>query len=79
MHRALCTDVLLMRLARSLCAEWACFSSSLKTVLVYLFLATLGLPCCERALSSCSEWGSSLAVPCGLLIEVASLGVEHGL
>ena len=36
-----------------------------------LFLATLGLRCCEEAFSSCGERG--------LLIAVASLVAQHGL
>ena len=36
-----------------------------------IFLAALGLCCCERAFSSCGKWG--------LLIEMASLVVEHRL
>ena len=46
--------------------------------LSYLFLAALGLPCCARAFSSCSEWGPLFVVVHGLLIAVASLVVEHG-
>ena len=47
--------------------------------LIYLFLAALGLRCCARAFSSCSEQGLLFVVACGLLIAVASLVVEHGL
>ena len=39
---------------------------------IYLFLAALGLCCCERAFSSCSELGL-------LFVVVASLVAEHGL
>ena len=46
---------------------------------LYLFLTALGLRCCSRALSSCSEWGSSLVAVHGLLIPMASLVTEHGL
>ena len=45
----------------------------------YLFLAALGLRCCTRAFSSCVEQGLLFVAVCGLLIEVASLVVEHGL
>ena len=47
--------------------------------LMYLFLALLGLHCCEQTLSSCSEQG--LLSTCGarLFIAVASLVVEHRL
>ena len=43
------------------------------------FLAALGLRCCARAFSSCSERGLLFIVVRGLLIAVASLVVEHGL
>ena len=46
---------------------------------IYLFLAALGLCCCVRAFSSCSEQGLLLAVVHGLLIAVASLLAEHRL
>ena len=46
---------------------------------IYLFLAVLGLPCCARAFSSCSERGLLFVVVHGLLMAVASLVVEHGL
>ena len=44
----------------------------------YLFLAALGLRCCARAFSSCSEWGLLFVAVHGLLIAVASLVAEHG-
>ena len=46
-------------------------------ILLKLILAALGLPCCVRAFSSCSERGLLLVVH-RFLIAVASL-VEHGL
>ena len=46
---------------------------------IYLFLAALGLHCCMRAFSSCSEQGLLLVVAHGLLTEVASLVAEHRL
>ena len=46
---------------------------------IYLFLAVLGLRCCARAFSSCGERGLLFVAVHGLLIEVASLVVEHGL
>ena len=46
---------------------------------IYLFLAVLGLRCCARAFSSCSERGLLFIEVCGLLIAVASLVAEHGL
>ena len=47
--------------------------------LIYLFLAALGLRCCVRAFSSCSERGLLFVVVRGLLIAMASLVAEHGL
>ena len=47
--------------------------------LIYLFLAALGLRCCARAFSSCSERRLLFVAVHGLLIAVASLVVEHGL
>ena len=44
-----------------------------------LFLAALGLRCCVRAFSSCSEWGLLFVAVRGLLIAVASLVVDHRL
>ena len=46
---------------------------------MYLFLAALGLHCCEWAFSSCGEQGLLFIVVHGLLIAVASLVAEHGL
>ena len=45
----------------------------------YLFLSALGLHCCARAFSSCSERGLLFLEVHGLLIAVASLVAEHGL
>ena len=45
----------------------------------YYFLFALGLRCCTRAFSSCSERGLLFVVVHMLLIVVASLVVEHGL
>ena len=46
---------------------------------LYLFLAALGLHCCEQAFSSCSEQGLLFVAVRGLLIVVASLVAEHRL
>ena len=46
---------------------------------IYLFLVALGLSCCAWAFSSCSERGLLFIAVRGLLVEVASLVVEHGL
>ena len=48
-------------------------------IFIYLFLAALGLRCCARAFSSCSERGLLFVVMHRLLIAVASLVVEHRL
>ena len=45
---------------------------------IYLFLAALGLCCCARAFSSCSERGLLFIAVRELLIAVASLVAEHG-
>ena len=45
----------------------------------HLFLAVLGLRCCPRAFSSCSEREQLFIAVRGLLIAVASLVAEHGL
>ena len=50
-----------------------------KFIFIYLFLATLGLRCCVRAFSNCSERGLLFILVSGLLIAVASLVAEHGL
>ena len=46
---------------------------------IYLFMAALGLCCCERAISSCGEQGLLFVVVRGLLIAVASLVSGHRL
>ena len=46
---------------------------------VYLSLAVLGLRCCTRAFSSCSERELLFVAVRGLLIADASLVAEHGL
>ena len=51
----------------------------LKKFIYILFLAALGLCCCTRAFSSCSERGLLFVAVRGLLSEVASLVAEHGL
>ena len=48
-------------------------------LIIYLFLAALGLRCCAWAFSSCGEWGLLFVAVRGLLIAVASLVAEHGL
>ena len=46
---------------------------------LFNFLAALGLRCCARAFSSCSEQGLLFVAVHGLLIVVASLVAEHQL
>ena len=46
---------------------------------MYLLKAVLGLCCCVRTFSSCSEVGVLFIAACELLIAVASLFMEHGL
>ena len=48
-------------------------------LLIYLFLAVLGLRFCARAFSSCGERGLLFVALHGILIAVASLVAEHGL
>ena len=48
-------------------------------VLIYLFLAVLGLSFCARAFSSCGEWGPLFIAVRGPLTVVASLVAEHRL
>ena len=48
-------------------------------LLIYLFLAALGLRCCAQAFSSYGEQGLLFVVVGGLLIVVASLVAEHRL
>ena len=42
-------------------------------LIIYSFLAALGLCCCSRAFSSSGEWGLLFVVVRGLLIAVPSL------
>ena len=48
-------------------------------IYLFIFLAALGLCCCVRAFSGCSERGLRFIAVCGRLIAVASLVAEHGL
>ena len=47
--------------------------------IIIVFLAVLGLHCCTRAFSGCSERRQLFVVVQGLLTAVASLVAEHGL
>ena len=56
-----------------------CFHFILFIYLFNLFLAVLGLCCCARAFSSCSERGLLFVVVRWLLVAVASLVAEQRL
>ena len=45
-------------------------------ILICLFLAVLGLPCCTRAFSSLGAWGLLFFAVLRLLIAMASLAAE---
>ena len=51
----------------------------LRFIYVFYFLAVLGLYCCKRAFSGCSECGLFFAEVHELFIVAASLVVKHGL
>ena len=62
------------------CNAGNCFLFSfLQIIIVYLFMAALGLRCCAPAFSSCGERGPLFVAARGLLIEVASLVEKHRL
>ena len=48
-------------------------------LIIYLFIAVLGLLFCARAFSSCGKGGSLFITVCGPLTIVASLVAEHRL
>ena len=48
-------------------------------IILFIYLAALGLCCYARAFSSCGERGLLFGAVRGLLIAVASLVAEHGL
>ena len=54
-------------------------NSFLKLINYFVFLAALGLHCCERALSSCCEQRLPFIAGHGLLVVVTSLAGEHRL
>ena len=55
-----------------------CFFKKIN-LLIYLFLAVLGLRCCARAFSSCGKRGPLFIVVRGPLTVAASPVVEHRL
>ena len=50
-----------------------------KKLVIFLFLAVMGLHCCAGLSSSCNEWRLLFVAVSGLLIAVASLVAKHGL
>ena len=76
------SDLLCVYMGPCLPLSWKDFSFSLfliSSILFYLFFSVLGL-CCYRDFSLVAMSGDySLVVVLGLLIEVASLAVEHRL
>ena len=56
-----------------------CLFKKILLILIYLFLAVLGLRFCERAFSSCGKRGPFFIVVRGPLTIAASLVVEHRL
>ena len=60
-------------------ARCECDLTSLKKKIIYTFMAALGLRYCSRVFSSCSELGLLFIAVHRLLIEVASLVMEHWL
>ena len=60
------------------------FPEVIKKNFFFIILATLGLPCCTWAFSSCAEWELFFVVVCGLLLQwllrsAGSVVVAHGL
>ena len=55
------------------------FQDTLKKIVLSLFLAVLGLPCCTQAFSSCREWRLLFVAVCRPLIAVASHVVALGM
>ena len=53
-------------------------AKSFLNLIIYLFLAVLGLCCCGGSSLVAASSGPSLAELCSLLIKVASVGAEHG-
>ena len=58
--------------------NFAFFFKKNSYLFIYLFLAALGLCCCTRAFSSCSEQEPLFVAVRGPLTAVASPAVEHG-
>ena len=55
------------------------YTSKVKGLFIYLFLAALGFRCYARAFSTCGERGLLFLAVRRFLITVASFVVEHGL
>ena len=58
--------------------DWECIFF-LNYLIIYLFMAALGLRFCARASSCCGKWGPLFIAVRGPLTIVASLVVEHRL
>ena len=79
-HPALLLSQTWKRLIKTI--KWQLSFHDFFKIFIYLFiylLAVLGLRCCARAFSSCSEWGLLFDAVHRLLTAVASLVVERGL
>ena len=48
-------------------------------IIIFLFMAVLGLRFFARAFSSCGKWGPLFIAVCGLLTIAASVVAEHRL
>ena len=72
-------DIMVSEISQSQKDKYCMITLLKKILFIYLFLAALGLRCCMQSFFSCSEWGLLFIVVCGLLIEVASLVVDHRL
>ena len=69
----------LLRLVVKDAIDYLLFFFNFIIIIIIIILAALGLRCCTRAFSSCSERGLLFVAVRGLLIAVASPVAEHGL
>ena len=76
-----CLDaqIILEALQAGFCVPLTYFFFFLINLFIYFIFAALGLRCCMRGFSSCGQHGLLFIAVRRLLIEVASLVVEHGL
>ena len=61
----------------SLSSQWSLFKNIY--LVIYLFLAVLGLRFCAKAFSSCGKWGSLFIAVRGPFTVAASLAADHRL